>query len=371
VVVWAVDEGRGKKGAAMSDTATQNVTGAARQAIGADDEASDWQLRPEQHAAALPPEAGALARVLRSERIREIMARYTENDQKAVRAQDLYKSRSTLAVWARLGAIIVGAFFLLPLGSWLSQASGIVTIGTGLQYLCLGVALLVTAYINTAGLFSRWMTARSEAEIARLALFDAVIEAEETPREGELALLPLKLEYLRRYQLDVQIRYYGGRGAQHKQAAGQNRRTVWTLNGLGLLAFAALIVFGADAFGFITLPWAEDGLHYAFLALGTVISGMLGTIAALSAMNLDERNAARYLVVHQNLKDLAGESLDRARAAAAEGDQQTVEQFADAVQRLISAEHQEWIVLRSHIQKPEDMVSVALNPVQVASPGGR
>lgn len=354
----------------MIESGTRDVTEAAKQAIGADDEASDWKLRPEQHAAALAPEAAALARVLRSDRIREIMARYTENDHKAVRAQELYKSRSTLAVWARLGAIIVGAFFLLPLESWLPQASGLLTIGTGLQYLCLGVALLVTAYINTAGLFSRWMTARSEAEIARLALFDAVIEADETPREGELPLLPLKLEYMRRYQLDVQTRYYAGRGAQHKQAAGQNRRTIWTLNVLGVLAFAALIVFGAGAFGLIALPWTGDGLHYVFLAAGTVISGTLGAIAAISSMNLDERNAARYLVVHQNLKDLAGESLERAREAAAKDDSRGVEQFADAVQRLISAEHQEWIVLRSHIQKPEDMVSVALNPVQVASPRG-
>lgn len=35
----------------------------AEAAIGRDDQASDWQLRPELHAGALPVEAGALKRV--------------------------------------------------------------------------------------------------------------------------------------------------------------------------------------------------------------------------------------------------------------------------------------------------------------------
>jgi len=101
-----------------------------------------------------------------------------------------------------------------------------------------------------------------------------------------------------------------------------------------------------------------------------VISGALGTIAALSSMNLDERNAARYLVVHENLKDLAGDSLERARQAAARGDEEPVKQFADAVQRLISAEHQEWVVLKTYVKRPEELVGVVLDPVRIAVPTG-
>ena len=37
-------------------------------------------------------------------------------------------------------------------------------------------------------------------------------------------MLPLKLEYFRRYQLDVRQRYYRGRGTQHKAAAWHNNR---------------------------------------------------------------------------------------------------------------------------------------------------
>jgi len=228
---------------------TEAVQQAAIAAIGKDDPGADWVLRPKEHAAALPPEAGALARVLQSEDVRTVMERYTDHNRQAVTAQDRYKARSRLAIRARLGAII-----LLPIAQLFTESQTVITIGTVLQYACLGVALLITAWINTAGLFSRWMEARSQAELARLALFDVVMEASQPAREGELPLLPLKLDYIRRYQLDVQTRYYKGRGEQHQAAAGQSRRAVWGLNSLGVLAFIALIVFGADFLGLIDLP---------------------------------------------------------------------------------------------------------------------
>jgi hypothetical protein len=235
------------------------------------------------------------------------------------------------------------------------------------QYVCLAAALGLAAYISVGRLFKRWMEARAEAELARLALFDQVMEAREEARPGELPLLPLKLEYVRRYQLDVQTRYYGGRGEQHRRAAGQSSRVTLLLQILSVLAFLPLFVVAGDFLGLITF----DSLlpYFIFLAIGTGVSGVLGALAAFSAMNLDERNAARYLVVHENLKDLSGESLTQAREAAARGDETAVGLFAGAVQRLISSEHQEWIVLRNHIQRPEQMVAVALDPVRVGMPG--
>jgi hypothetical protein len=165
----------------------------------------------------------------------------------------------------------------------------------------------------------------------------------------------------------VQTRYYLGRGEQHRRAAGQSNRVTLLLQILSVLAFLPLFVVAADFLGLITF----DSLlpYFIFLAIGTGVSGVLGAIAAFSAMNLDERNAARYLVVHENLKDLSEKSLPAAREAAARGDEAAVGLFADAVQRLISSEHQEWIVLRNHIQSPEQMVVVALDPVRLGIPG--
>jgi hypothetical protein len=43
------------------------------------------------------------------------------------------------------------------------------------------------------------MEARAEVELARLALFDQVMEAREEAQPAELPLMPLKIEYYRRY----------------------------------------------------------------------------------------------------------------------------------------------------------------------------
>ena len=72
----------------------------AEAAIGRDDQASDWQLRPELHAAALPAEAGALKRVLERAELKDIVARYRTADTAAVLAQARYKRIGRLGLYA-------------------------------------------------------------------------------------------------------------------------------------------------------------------------------------------------------------------------------------------------------------------------------
>src|SRR5262245_60691847 len=62
--------------------------------------------------------------------------------------------------------------------------------------------------------------ARGEAEQLRVALFDRVLATDQAVQDAELALLPLKLAYFRRYQLDAQLRYFGGRGKQLERTVG-------------------------------------------------------------------------------------------------------------------------------------------------------
>jgi hypothetical protein len=178
---------------------TNGVTQAAIGAIGEDDPKADWILQPQEHAGGLPPEAGPLARVLRADAIRQIMTRYDEFDARANAAQAVYKKRSRQAIRARLIAILIGGLFLLPIaGAGLAGAVA-VKAALAVQYVCLAAALGLAAYISVGRLFKRWMEARAEVELARLALFDQVMEAREEAQTGELPLLPLKLEYVRRY----------------------------------------------------------------------------------------------------------------------------------------------------------------------------
>ena len=103
------------------------------------------------------------------------------------------------------------------------------------------------------------MKERAIAELARVKLFNDLMEANEEPRNGELPLLPLKLEYFRRYQFDVQRRYYSGRADEHARAAGQGKG--WQRTSLALSYVAAIVaglaVFKLAVYLRILPPWLE------------------------------------------------------------------------------------------------------------------
>jgi len=326
--------------------------------IGADDPASDWKLAPEAHAAKLPPEAGALRRVLEQPAVREIMAQFEAADAAAVAAQAKYKRVARLRLYAGLSATIIGATFVLPLETWMSSTWR--SIPAAVQYGCLCASLLAALYLSRIRPFDAWMKARARAEIARISLFNLIINSpDEQPRPDETAPLPLKLEYFRRYQLDVQRRYYSGRGAQHMRAAGQTRR--WQAMSIGLTGLAGAIALIAALkividLGISVPAWIESvnsaALHYlpswtnkATLAIGIVASALFSASVARSLMDLDERNASRYLTTAANLDHVRAAGLAQAREQAAAGNVDAVREFVGQIQRMVSAEHQEWILL--------------------------
>jgi len=327
-------------------------------AIGADDPSSDWKLAPEAHAAKLPPEAGALRRVLEQPQMQTIIEQFEVADRAAVRAQSRYKKVARLRLYAGVAATIVGATFILPLETWVSSAWR--NIPAVVQYGCLCASLMAALYLSRFRPFDAWMKARARAEIARISLFNLVMDsADEALQPGEAPLLPLKLEYFRRYQLDVQRRYYAGRGAQHVRAAGLTRhwqRISFGLTGLaGAIALIAALKIVIDAG--VPLPdWVKgvnatvqlylpSWTNKAVLAIGIVASALFGASVARSLMDLDERNASRYLTTAANLDHVRATGLEHARQQAAAGAADGVREFVDRVQRMVSAEHQEWILL--------------------------
>jgi hypothetical protein len=327
---------------------------AAELAVGQDDETSDWELKPEQHARSLPAEAGALGRVLERAEIREIMKTYRTADAKAVAAQARYKRIGRLSLYAATVATITGALFLLPIKPWLSGPPE--AIASVLQVSGLVVAFLASRYLAVVKPFDAWMKNRAEAEIARVALFDAVAAAKETTRGGEIPLLPLVLEYFRRYQLDVQRRYYRGRGDQHEAAAWRNN--LWLH--ASLLFTAASVILGillglhvvaawglpVPAWLLVKLPgFSGTDANSTLLALGVVASALYGLGVAGSLMDLDERNASRFSTTSKNLEYLTETGLAAARVAAAGENTEAVLRFIAEVHEQISTEHREWVLL--------------------------
>jgi hypothetical protein len=96
-----------------------SVTERAEAAIGYDDDAADWQLRPEEHGKALPREAANLRRVLERPELQQLVAEFHEADGAAVATQRRYKRIGRTSLYAATIATLVGSLFLLPLDpSW-------------------------------------------------------------------------------------------------------------------------------------------------------------------------------------------------------------------------------------------------------------
>ena len=321
-------------------------------AVGAEG-AMDWDLKPETHAASLPEAAGPLKRILESATLKDIISTYNESDQNAKSAQTRYKRLARIAALTSFAAVVLGGLLLLPRHA--PVPAYILTTASIIQ-----VSLLICSFVSSLTLafakpFNAWMHARAKAETARIGLFNAVLAADEQPRAGELERLPLQLEYLRRYQLDVQRAYYKMRGTQHARAV--KRAGYLRVFGIILVAVAAvpvvLKVIGPEwTPGFLEPVTAyfsssPQAAQRIVLALSVIGGALQGVLAAYGLMSQDERNAARYLDTSQNLEDLAGRPLDEARAAASANDRESVLAFAALLHDQISSEHREWIALRS------------------------
>lgn len=344
-----------------------NIALRAQTAVGSENPEADWRLAPSTHAANLSPEAGALRRVLERPEIRDLMTTFQTSDTEAGAAQSRYKSVGRLALRAILAATLVGAIFILPLELWKKPMA--LGIATALQFLLLALGYGCSLYLAHSKVFDQWMKARAKAELARIALFDQVMAAEEASRSGELPLLPLQLEYVRRYQLDVQRLYYTGQGERQRRAAGYAAGWItasYILTGvsIGVAALAALL-----AFEIVGLPewilkiaktlnaFGEGSVNVLPLAVGVVASAFYGLAASLSLLNMDARNASRYLTTADNLAFLSEQSLEAARRAAAAGDKLKVLDFTGRIQALVSSEHREWALLRDVTPRfdPRDM----------------
>ncbi len=343
-----------------------NITERAVAAIGRDNKGADWQLRPKEHTEGLPPEADALKRVLESDELKRLTTQFHEADAAAKKAQTNYKRIGNWGLGAATIATIVGAVFLFPAESWLKDP--VRTIVSVVQVSFLVIAFCAARWLAMKRPFNAWMQKRAQAEIARVDLFNRIVRADEVVQGDDIPLLPLKLEYFRRYQLDVQQRYYQVRGKQHEDRSWRNngwlRLSSW-ITGFVVVLGIFVVLEVLEALGLISPEWLVSvpellrapQINRVMLAWGVIASAFYGLGISLSLMDLDERNASRYQTTAKNLEFLTNTNLAEARVAAAANDAQTVYDFVAEIQALISSEHQEWILLsaREHALDPDKL----------------
>lgn len=324
----------------------------------------DFRLAPETHAAALPPEAGALARVLRRKTVEPLIQHFREADRAAIRAQARFKRFGVAIAWLRFLPVLVGGLVLLASLDVLGMKAALeplaaqaglgvdraLTAGVFLQFVLLFLATALNWIMNAGRFFEKWMRRRTDAETARLEYFYRIASAKEPTEEGEQALLPLQLEYFRRYQLDVQRAFYRIRARQHAAQAGQSNRAA-TQSGLLTVIASIPVFYGAVEFAAPGLLASFFELtpknELPFVVLGMVLASWASSRAEIARLNMHERNAARYMLVSEDLEKFAGDPLAAARAAAVAGERESVLFFVDTVQGVVSSENQEWIHLWS------------------------
>ncbi len=347
------------------------VTKLCEQAIGKNQD-EDYILRPSTHATSLERSGNArlLVNVLRAPDLQDIVTSYSSNDRQALRAQTKYKFFAKTAIWLVFLAVITAAVAAaLPLDDILSlkgaqhQARLIAII---FLFLALMGAFGILFWLETSKPYVRWHEARGRAEMARKDLFRAVFAAKaiDGPVQGESPLLPLKLEYFRRYLLDDQILYYYKRGDEHA-GAERRKKIFWGLANIGiLLTIIATFLVGVIA------PLSEQGasplLHLVpdtitgylqrfeiahidsyLLAGGIILAGLFGVLLSFSLLDGAKGNAVRFQNSFENLVSLRENGLDKARAKALLDDEHGVKHFVDSIMAQISAEHQDWVKIQA------------------------
>jgi hypothetical protein len=184
--------------------------------------------------------------------------------------------------------------------------------------------------VRAGKLLDPWMGERAHAETARLAYYATLAQLQDSG-PSELPLGLLKLEYFRRYQLDMQITYYDQRRKDHRRSADRT---------LALGGFAAAIA--AVASGSAGVLASSSPSWSALAALGVVGTALAAYAATREAVNGDRRNAERYGRTLASLEILRAK-LDEVRAGVLQGSQAVLDEYVAAVHDQLSLEHREWL----------------------------
>ena len=310
----------------------------------------DDGLSPLEHAEQLRTSAPKLAAMLTRSAPVELSRQYAEADTEALVAERTFKrwviraNRAVLAT-ATVSALLMAAALLAGRLGGLTQTILIVLaligVATG------GFASMSLFRVKEGRLLEDWMTARARAETKRLSYFSNIVNSSVGPLDLQLELL--KLEYFRRYQLDLQLAYYKTRRSGHRNSA---ERTL-DISAISVLV-AAIASGAAGVLGALRSEWAALG------SLAVFGAALQAFAAARESLNQDRRNAERYDNTAQALQGLR-ERLDDVRLGIAAGSSSVLGEYVAAVQDQLSLEHRQWLEGAENMQAAVARLEKALS----------
>ncbi len=310
----------------------------------------DYALSPVEHAEQLSTSAPQLAALLTRSAPVELARQYGEADTEALIAERTFKrwviraNRAVLAT-ATVSALLMAVALLAGRLGGLTQtiliALALTGVATG------GIASMSLFRVKEGRLLEDWMTARARAETKRLSYFSYIVNSSVGPLDLQLELL--KLEYFRRYQLDLQLAYYKTRRSGHRNSAER------TLNiSAGSVMVAAIASGAAGVLGALQSEWAALG------SLAVFGAALQAFAAARESLNQDRRNAERYDNTAQALQGLR-ERLDDVRLGIAAGSASVLGEYVSAVQDQLSLEHRQWLEGAENMQAAVARLEKALS----------
>ncbi len=310
----------------------------------------DYGLSPVEHAEQLKASAPKLAALLTRSAPVELAREYADADTEALDAERTFKRWVSRANWAVLGTATVSA--LLMVVALLAGTLGALT-QTALIVLALagvatgGIATMSLFRVKEGRLLEDWMTARARAETKRLSYFSYIANSSVQPPDLQLELL--KLEYFRRYQLDLQLAYYKTRRLEHRNSA---ERTLGISAGSVLVA--AIASGAAGVLGAQRSEWAALG------SLAVFGAALQAFAASRESINQDRRNAERYDNTAQALQGLR-ERVDDVRLGIAAGSPSVLGEYVAAVHDQLSLEHRQWLEGAENMQAAVARLEKALS----------
>ena len=310
----------------------------------------DYPLSPVEHAEQLKTSAPKLAALLTRSAPVELARQYAEADTEALAAERTFKRWVIRANWAVLAtatasALLMAVALLTGTLGGLTQTTLIVLALIGVA--AGGIASMSLFRVKEGRLLEDWMTARARAETKRLSYFSYIVNSSLQPLDLQLELL--KLEYFRRYQLDLQLAYYKTRRLGHRNSA---ERTLSISAGSVLVA--AIASGAAGVLGALRSEWAALG------SLAVFGAALQAFAASRESLNQDRRNAERYDNTAQALQGLR-ERLDDVRLGISAGSTSVLGEYVGAVQDQLSLEHRQWLEGAENMQAAVARLEKALS----------